>query len=162
MRIGVAGLGAINGASTCTYNGGSITSPGGGNQSVSNPLGSGGGGGSNAPATTGAGVIGLGFGGGLGTPSGSGSNIGAGGGGAGGSGQNGQQPGVPVTPTTGKGGPGVPYSITGSSTFYGGGGSGILTTMNPNNSPTNFGLGGAGNVLSGAGNPGCIIIRYIS
>jgi len=166
MFVGSGGASFASGqVSTCTYNGGSITAPGGGGENISNPLGSGGGGAANKAATIGAGVIGLGFPGGLGTPSAisSPSSIGAGGGGAGGSGQNGRQSGVPVTPTTGRGGPGVPYSITGVSTYYGGGGSGVNTTGHPNNSPTNFGLGGVGNVGGpGDGNPGVVIIRYIT
>ena len=160
MLVSAGGLAsaANGGASTCTYNGGSITAPGGMGEGKSNPLGSGGGGAANSPATIGAGIIGLGFGGGLGTPSGSGSNIGAGGGGAGGSGQNGQS--GAVTPTTGQGGPGIRYSITGSPVFYGGGGSGTRSSPHPNNSPTDFGLGGTGDPV-GNGNPGCIIIKYI-
>jgi hypothetical protein len=148
-------------ASTCTYNGGSVTARGGTTSGVNNPLGSAGGGAANSPATIGAGVVGLGFGGGLGAPSGSG-NFGAGGGGAGGAGQNGQQPLIPLTPLTGRGGPGLPYSITGSPIFYGGGGSGWGTAINPTSSPIDFGLGGQASTPGSPGNPGVIIVRYIT
>jgi hypothetical protein len=161
IRVGLAGISNTSGtASTCTYNGGSIIAPGGTSPGLDNPLGSGGGGSSNSPATIGANVTGLGFGGGIGCPSSD--SIGAGGGGAGSLGQDGQRPGVPVTPTTGKGGIGLSYSITGSPVFYGGGGSGVNTSLTASSSPTNFGLGGSGPGRITDGNPGCIIIKYIS
>ena len=161
IQVGLAGITNTSGtASTCTYNGGSIIAPGGTRPGLDNPLGSGGGGGSNSLATIGANVTGLGFGGGAGCPPNA--SIGAGGGGAGSLGQDGEQQGVPVTPTTGKGGIGLSYSITGSPVFYGGGGSGVNTSLTASSSPTNFGLGGSGPGRSADGNPGVVIIRYIT
>ena len=162
MNVGTGGVSVSRIASTCTYNGGSITAPGGGGNGENNPLGSGGGGAVNSPATIGAGVIGLGFSGGRGCPSGSSGLIGSGGGGAGSFGRDGQVIGIPTTPITGQGGIGVSYSITGVSRYYGGGGSGVLTGLNPSSSPTDFGLGGSGPGPSTPSNPGVIIIRYIS
>jgi len=152
--IGAGGLGPFSGAATTfTYNGGSITaqgggfgSPGPGNSGGPSPQASGGAG---NPAGTGANVIGLGFpgqvAGGPGNP--------GGGGGAGSAGGSFLQ---------GVGGQGVPYTITGSPIFYSGGGSGGQP-LHPTSFPTMFGLGGstATSTPGAAGNPGCVIIRYI-
>jgi len=142
----------FGGTSILTYNNGNITSPGGGYgarhasggyAAANNPVGSGGGGSRNFPSGgLGVDVIGLGFGGGAGPN-------GGGGGGAGGAGQ-------PAS-TTAFGGIGVSYSITGVSTYYGGGGAGT-PIPHPTSFPTMFGWGKRGN--GSGGNPGCIIIRY--
>lgn len=175
--VGPGGLGgATNGvASTCNYNGGSITAIGGGGGGPSGspsgvagnsvPTGSGGGGGSGPNAGSagglGAGVIGLGFPGGSAI-----ANWGGGGGGAGG-------PGSPAPGATGgPGGAGVPYSITGSPIYYGGGGGGgapaTVGSLHPTSLPTTFGLGGTGGIQptpsppSILGNSGVVIVRYVS
>ena len=152
MTVGLGGGRGISGqASTCTYNGGNFVAPGGGfggslgGLGQSNPIGSGGGG--SPTGGLGANIIGYGFSGGNG-PSGRG----AGGGGAGGLGQ--------PDPLGRSGGIGVSYSISGVSTYYGGGGPGgvplPLTSF-----PSMFGLGGDSNNFASA-NPGVIIIRYAS
>jgi hypothetical protein len=148
-------VGGISGSSTFNYDGGNIVSPGGvaGGSGLSNPLGSGGGGAWSSPVPNsasggiGANVIGLGF---DGCPSNNGTGRGGGGGGAGG-----------AAPPGGQGGVGLNYSIRGTSESFGGGGSGDQTPLNPNSSPTDFGLGG-GAGGGRVGNPGCIIIRYLS
>jgi hypothetical protein len=173
MSIGA--LNTPNGASTCTYNGGTITAPGGGPGGGAspgiaipgspNPLGSGGGGNCTPSGSgqggLGANIVGLGFSGGAGVnPI---SNGGAGGGGGAGGVGN-----VGALGIGGVGGIGVSYSITGVSTFYGGGGFGSspgTSSIHPTSFPTMFGLGASGgnntNPLSISANPGCIIIRYI-
>jgi hypothetical protein len=157
--VGGAGIAVTNtpagfgGTSILAHNNGSITAPGGGYGgcrnpayvAANNPVGSAGGDARSAGiGGIGAGIIGYGFPGGPGTVP---SSFGGGGGGAGGAG------GIAV------GGTGLPYSITGVSTFYGGGG--CPSAMNANSFPTMFGLGQS--PLGGApvgGNRGCIIIRY--
>ena len=163
ITIGGPGASAVNtpfgfgGNSILSYNGGTITAPGGAfaanrgsNPSAAgnNPLGSGGGG-ARGPIAGGAGanIFGYGFPGGNGGP-----GTGGGGGGAGGAGS--------PSNDGGRGGPGVPYSITGSPVFYGGGGGPGTSQLHPTSFPTMFGLGGtAPNIPS---RPGVIIITYIS
>jgi hypothetical protein len=138
------------------YNGGSIIAPGGGGTGFNrnNPLGSGGGGELTPEFGIGANVIGYGFSGGTGGPGG---NVGGGGGGAGDFGS----PGVSATP--GRGGIGVSYSISGVSTYYGGGG-GLFSGpayLHPTSTASMHGLGGCSPVPGTIGNrPGVIIIRY--
>jgi hypothetical protein len=169
MTVGaLGGAGTRGGITTCRYNGGTITAPGGAGAASpiparNNPLGSGGG----APASggaaggIGANVIGLGFNGG-GSIGPAASGAGGGGGGAGGLGQPALAPS-----TGGQGGIGVSYSISGVSTFYGGGGGGggnnAYGSTNPASSLDNFGYGSSGRspqVVGAA--PGVIIIRYPS
>jgi hypothetical protein len=155
------GNGLSGSASTCTYNGGSITAPGGAggggfffSAGPNNPLGSGGGAGQPGIGGLGANIIGYGFSGGS-API----NTGGGGGGAGGAGLP-----APSSSIGGNGGIGLSYSITGVSSYYGGGGAGSNTTngvSNPTSSFSNFGYGGA-SLTSFTGRPGIIIIRYPS
>ena len=170
---GGSGILAQGNSSIFSYNGGTITAFGGGGAGPLSSPGNGGsspnasgGGGFGAPGVraiggTGANVIGLGFPGG--STSAPASNLGGGGGGAGGSG------GDAVTQTGGNGGPGVPYSITGIATFYGGGGGGcgsFIQTMgklHPTSFPTMFGLGATAPNDFGLGGarPGVVIVRYV-
>jgi len=151
--IGAGGLGPSSGAATTfTYNGGSITAQGGGFGGGPSGTAAGGpspqaSGGAGFPIGIGANVVGLGF---PGQPAG-GPGAPGGGGGAGSAGV-----------LQGVGGQGVPYTITGSPIFYSGGGSGGQP-LHPTSFPTMFGLGGstATSTPGAAGNPGCVIIRYI-
>jgi hypothetical protein len=137
------------------YNGGSIIALGGGGTGINrnNPLGSGGGGTIISEFGIGANVIGYGFDGGDGL----GGGAGGGGGGAGGAGS----PAASVTP--GRGGIGVSYSISGVSTYYGGGG-GVFSGpayLHPTSTESMYGLGGCSPTPGTVGNrPGIIIIRY--
>ena len=151
MTVGSLGFSGApaqpGGITTCTYNGGNITAPGGGaGGSGNNPLGSGGGGGPLPAGGLGANIIGYGFSGLPGLVS----ITGGGGGGAGGIG------------VIGNGGIGLSYSISGVSSYYGGGGGGYPNGVsNPAPSNSNFGYGGRANGPFGGGN-GVIIIRYPS
>jgi hypothetical protein len=160
--VGSGGVSGANdpsgfgGTSTLTYAGGSASAIGGGwggTTSVlgaNNPGGSGGGTGENfSSVPIGAGVIGLGFPGGGGNP-----QVGGGGGGAG-------SAGIPANGSPqSQGGAGIPFSITGTSVFYGGGGGGGPGFIHPTSFPTMFGLGG-NSFPAIAARPGCIILRYI-
>jgi hypothetical protein len=153
---------------------GSLTAIGGGGggayQANGVSGGSGGGAGRDAVTTGGAATAGQGFQGGNGgfNPVGSG-----GGGGAG-------QPGAIGTAVGGKGGNGLTFSISGTSTTYagggggasfgdnttpnsgsGGGGNGAVETSNPTASAgqANTGGGGGGD-KGGAGGSGIVIVRY--
>jgi hypothetical protein len=153
---------------------GSLTAIGGGGggayQANGVSGGSGGGAGRDAVTTGGAATAGQGFQGGNGgfNPIGSG-----GGGGAG-------QPGAIGTAIGGKGGNGLTFSISGTSTTYagggggasfgnnttpnsgsGGGGNGAVETSNPTASAgqANTGGGGGGD-KGGAGGSGIVIVRY--
>ena len=121
---------------------------------------SGGSGGSNAcyyntVTTTGAGTPGQGNAGGT-SPRYAGytNYVTAGGGGAGAAGTAPTAAGTP-----GNGGIGLQYSITGTPTYYAGGGGGYAAQ---NNSTGSAGLGtiGQGGTAGGAGNSGTVIIRY--
>jgi hypothetical protein len=147
MVIGSAvpnNTGQPGGASTCRYNGGTITAPGGSISGIDNPVGSGGGGSAAFPnGGLGANIIGYGFSGGTGPQ-----------GGAGGAG------GIGLPGPNGTGGIGLSYSITGVSSYYGGGGGGGSGGLsNPAPSSNNFGYGG-GTSTPFIGIPGVIIIRY--
>jgi hypothetical protein len=64
-------------------------------------------------------------------------------------------------PGNAPGGIGVSYSITGTSQYYGAGGSGGYPNGAPNGglTPTSYGTGGRGTPTI-AGTPGAVIIRY--
>jgi hypothetical protein len=153
ITVGAAGAGTVGNPTIFNYNGGQIVAPGGGqggnaSGAKNNPLGCGGGGNGPTGAGIGAGIIGFGFpGSGSSSPS---FNGGAGGGAAG--------PGTPAP--GGQGGPGIQYSITGVSTFYGGGGGGTPGNLDPNSFPTMIGLGAGSGPIPAT--PGVIIVRYIS
>jgi hypothetical protein len=137
------------------YNGGTIIAPGGGGTGTNrnNPLGSGGGGTIISEFGIGANVLGYGFSGGDGL----GSGAGGGGGGAGGVGD----PAASVTP--GRGGIGVSYSISGVSTYYGGGGGVYAGSayLHPTSTASMYGLGGCSPIPGTIPNrPGIVIIRY--
>jgi hypothetical protein len=152
IGTGAIPSGTPGGPTTFSYNGGTIIAPGGGGggpgsgAGVPNPLGSGGGssnpGGPPPNKGFGANIIGFGFDGAdiVGSTTG-------GGGGAGGK------------AIGGTGGIGLANSITGSTVLYGAGGSG-WPGVPP--APSIFGAGGNGGPGQPTGQPGCIIIRYIS
>jgi len=155
LQVGAGGPAGVFGTpSFLSSNLPPITAPGGANGGAhnsgtggSNPLGSGGGGaGPAGRGGLGAGVSGLGF---PGIPFGVPGSAGGGGG------ADGQASGS-------RGGAGVPYSITGIATFYGGGGGGapfpLAFSINPTSTVNDFGLGG-GRPYSTIGRPGCIIIK---
>lgn len=145
--------GGIGGISTARFNNVTITAFGGGaggvspgGSGVSSPNASGGGGGNTfGVGGIGAGITGSGFPGGTSGPTAP--NVGGGGGA---SRAGGLQGGYPSS----TGGIGVSYSITGISSFYGGGGGGVPGT--PNGGPATAPLAsfGTGNT------PGAVIIRY--
>jgi hypothetical protein len=155
ITIGTGAIpsGTPGGPTIFSYNGGTITAPGGGGggpgsgAGIPNPLGSGGGSSFPYPDQTGGGiganVIGLGFNGSPWTPN---SRTG-GGGGAGGA------------AILDAGGIGLSNNITGSTVFYGAGGSGWPGGPS---TPSTFGTGGTGGPGMPVGVPGCIIIRYIT
>jgi hypothetical protein len=153
MSIGAAQSPAANGTpgnpTTFNYNGGTIIAPRGGGGGDANPLGSSGGSNPNGTAGAAANVIGFGFAGGNGDPAA------GGGGGAGGPGS----PGL----GSGFGGLALGYSISGITSFYGGGA--------PSLAPVNyfpvaaagvFGCGGRWPHVPAAAQPGIVIIRYPS
>jgi len=154
-----------------------ITALGGGSAagySASSSSGGSGGGGNWNNGNPGAGTAGQGYAGGLGYSGGSGYG-GGGGGGAGGPGSNGSVGG-------GAGGVGLPFSISGISTYYAGGGGGGAASGGSGGSGgnggggtggssskggdatanTGGGGGGTGQSAAGSGNggSGIIIIRY--
>jgi hypothetical protein len=132
-------------AMSLTAQGGRVGSSGNG---VANPLGTGSGAGLNGTGGTGANTTGFGYSGGNGS-----STANGGGGGSGGTGTS-ASGGV-----NGVGGAGLPYSINGTTAFYGGGaGGGPAGAYNGTSSPTDKGL--ASNTTS-SGNPGIVIVRYI-
>jgi hypothetical protein len=174
VTIGAGGAAAANGSQSVFYYvgptapGTNITASGGGFGNLaagnggSRPTGSGGGGGGSSNSGpggvggTGAGVLGFGFPGG--NSGGVGPIGGGGGGGAGGAGTNG------VNGVRGIGGPGLTYTISGSSVTYGRGGDGLwpTTTTAPGG---NYGDGGSGNssaptAANAIGTQGIVIIRY--
>ena len=176
------GNGTSGGNSTFTGSGLSLTTALGGGTGGNYPDngsghghgvagGSGGGGGGNSSAggsqTAGAGTSGQGFAGGAGHNNGSNQFEGGGGGGAGGVGLSGSSSG---SFQGGNGGVGLAYAITGSSTYYAGGGGGHTnggtngTGGNGgggtgNGSDGTDGLGGGGGGASGDGGNGTIILR---
>ena len=127
-----------NGSNSFAFGLTTIGGGGGGAQSVGLNGGSGGGGGDWAGFgySGGSGIIGQGNNGGQGEPTGYDGS----GGGGGGAGQVGQ---IGAVLQAGKGGDGLPYSISGFSTYYAGGGGGTCWQGSSTGVGTN-GLGGLG------------------
>lgn len=185
VGAGGSGIGATN---TTAANGGNsvfgtLTAIGGGggaNGSVPGAAGgSGGGGGGDGGAVTkvgGAGTTGQGFPGGFGNDDG---------GGGGGAGQAGYDAVTPLTIGTkgGRGGDGLQFTISGTPTWYagggggagengalgglGGGGAGATSSINGTNNGlagaanTGGGGGGTNNSLGGDGGSGIVIVKYV-
>ena len=189
VTIGAGGPGVNPGAlGDCGINGsnsvfGGLTAiGGGGGGSYTSPVptggASGGGGGGGLNTTAGSSIVGQG------NPGGTGGAItgGGGGGGAGAAGSN-----AAGANTGGNGGNGLPYSITGYSTYYAGGGGG---GSEPTQANTSGGLGGGGtgdgqnqnggagvaytggggggtrsattSLIGGTGGAGIVIVRYLT
>ena len=189
VTIGAGGPGVNPGAfGDCGINGsnsvfGGLTAiGGGGGGSYSNPVptggASGGGGGGGQNTSPGGSIAGQGNPGGTGGAG----NGGGGGGGAGAVGSN-----AAGANTGGNGGNGLPYSITGYSTYYAGGGGGGSQPTQSNN-PGGLGGGGTGDgqnqnggagvaytggggggtrsdnvfLIGGTGGSGIVIVRYLT
>jgi hypothetical protein len=165
------------GGTTIFYYGGppapgtNITAAGGGGGGAAGgnggsvPTGSGGGGGGSPSGSnggtggTGAGIPGYGFPGG--SPGPGPIAGGGGGGGAGGAGVSG------ASSQGTFGGPGLTYTISGSSITYGPGGRGIGPGRSPTSTPGNYGSGGNANDGPAPNTPfdgtqGVVIIRYLT
>jgi hypothetical protein len=140
---------------------------GAGSNNTQNPS-SGGSGGGGSWATTGTSRVGAAAGqpgtasGGYGNKGGNGyaGENGAGGGGAGGSGGN--DSAGSFSNLRQIGGPGLAYSIDGTSRYYSGGGGSTQSTGGLGSGSTNYGGGGNGSSTGSGGNsgPGIVIIKY--
>ena len=126
---------------------------------TSNTAGSGGsgGGGGGRGGRIGSGTAGQGFDGGNSDEHGDVGTYGAGGGGATGAGGEGDQM---STDNEGDGGPGIIYSITGSSVTYANGGNAGNGASNSYVAGSGGGGGAGGNGTGSAGRNGCVLIAY--